>query len=291
MHHSPVAPDIDTLEFSKRFFIGIGAARSGTTWLDAVLRQHPEIHLTRIKELHYFNWALLNEPAPLPMSVALKAKDWILRPGAQERLLNTFYENKYMRRFLLRRQPNHRWYFRLFRDMPEQDICGEFTPAYATLPEPLIAEIARLVPHARLIFVMRDPVERLWSHYRYQIGKGVMSKDDISSDPNRFFASRTNYMETIEKYEKYFPVEQIFYGYYEEFIAEPERRFNDLCAFLGVSAVNDDMQKMLTQRINASREDNECPTDLRADLVAQFGHLAGQLEEKLGRVPPSWREK
>lgn len=36
-------------------FIGIGAAKSGTTWLTTVLRQHPEIFLSKVKEIHYFN--------------------------------------------------------------------------------------------------------------------------------------------------------------------------------------------------------------------------------------------
>ena len=289
LRRSSTEPDIDTVAFSERFFIGIGAARSGTTWLEAVLRRHPDIHLTRVKELHYFNWTLLREPASLPIRAVLAAKRAILRPGLQERLLDGFYGNKHARRFLLREQPNHRWYFRLFAEAPEEGICGEFTPAYATLPEELVAEMAELMPHARIVFIMRDPVERLWSHYRYQIGKGVMTRADISSDPNDFFASRTAYMENIEKYEKYFPKEQIFCGYYEEFTAEPERRFDELCSFLGVAPVNDAMKTMLRKRINASREDDECPPDLRADLNAQFGHLAAQLEAKLGRVPPSWR--
>lgn len=283
--------DLDTVELSKKFFLGVGAARSGTTWLTAVLRQHPEIFLTEVKELHYFNWALLkDESASMAVRAALAVKRKMMPPRFQEYLLNRFYENNLARRVLLREQPNHQWYFRLFQNAAPTSIAGEFTPGYAVLPDHIVAEMAALIPHSRLVFIMREPVERVWSHYRYQIGKGVMTAEDIKSNPTQFFAGRTDYTTTIEKFERHFPVEQIFYGYYEDFIADPKRYFNKLCEFLGVSPVNEAMLKTSEMRINPSKENNDCPPELRIALKSQYSHLIRELQEKIGRVPPSWLE-
>ena len=282
--------DIDTDDFSKRFFIGVGAARSGTTWLEAILRHHPQIHLSKVKELHYFNWAMLpDEQLSLAMRLVLAFKRFAAPKPVQEQLLNIFYKNNRARRLLLRGQPNHQWYFRLFSNASPDGLCGEFTPAYAALPEWLIAEMARVAPHARLIFIMRDPIERIWSHYRYRIGKGLMSLDDVSAEPDLYFTNLTAYLETIEKFEKAFSTEQIFCGYYEEFISDPEKHFNALCEFLGVSPINEPMRQLLSERVNASKQDNACPPELVARLNERFGHIADQLEGKLGRVPSSWR--
>jgi len=292
VHRRHLLTNIDPDEFSKRFFIGIGAARSGTTWLEAILRHHPQISLSKVKELQYFNWAMLpDEQLSFTTRMLLGLKKISTPKPVQERLLNVFYEDNRIRRELLRGQPNHQWYLSLFSNTSVGRMCGEFTPAYAALPEWLIAEMARLLPHARLVYVMRDPIERIWSHYRYRIGKGLMSLSDIAGEPDVYYSNLTTYLETIENYEKAFSSEQIFCGYYEEFTSDPEQYFNLLCEFLGVNPINEPMKKLLSERINASKQDDACPPELTAQLHERFGHIADQMEDKLGRVPPSWRRR
>ena len=77
------------------FFIGIGAARAGTTWLYSMLQKRKEIYLPPVKELQYFNWTLEANREDFPewkeLLVDLKCR--LLGKRAQTRLLNYFYQN------------------------------------------------------------------------------------------------------------------------------------------------------------------------------------------------------
>ncbi len=68
-------------------------------------------------------------------------------------------------------------------------------------------------------------------------------------------------------------------------------KFCELCSFLAVSPINQNMKQPLSRRINASKQDDNYPPELSAQFGARFGHLTDQLVDKLGQVPPSWRKR
>lgn len=55
------------------------------------------------------------------------------------------------------------WYEGLFEGQPPSVAVGEITPAYAILAPPIIAEVARAFPALRLIYLIRNPIDRAWS--------------------------------------------------------------------------------------------------------------------------------
>src|SRR6185436_2929698 len=114
-------------------FLGIGAMRAGTSWLAENLRRHPRIWIGR-KELHFFDRRLHSRLVPL------------LDEDREARL-------RYTVRFLPGTLRNK--------------VTGEFTPRYAILDQPVIARIHTWMPDARLLLILREPVERAWSQARH----------------------------------------------------------------------------------------------------------------------------
>lgn len=104
-------------------FVGIGAAKSGTTWWFSLLMAHPEIHVEHKKELDYFNLPFLRrlEAGACTLADAEAYREWFPRP--------------------------------------EGTITGEWTPNYAFAPllPPVLQAAA---PGAKLLVLLRDPVER-----------------------------------------------------------------------------------------------------------------------------------
>ncbi len=101
---------------------------------------------------------------------------------------------------------------------------GEITPAYALLPSAAFAEMDGLFPGARFIFIMRDPVDRLWSHVRFRLAK-AQRRRQRPLDPNRDFRKalerpnsiiRSSYQCTIEELESVVNRDRILYLFYEE---------------------------------------------------------------------------
>jgi hypothetical protein len=143
LHHVKVRGDIDLSRFPD--FLIVGPQRTGTTWLHAHLRFHPEIFLAEPKELFFFS-RLKTRDHPRFQSDDLS---WYLR----------FFED-----------PTWRWLAKnavtLWRQRTTYHprVRGEATASYAALDRDVIDEIAALNPEIKVIMMIRDPVDRAWSH-------------------------------------------------------------------------------------------------------------------------------
>lgn len=242
-------------------FLIIGAQKAGTTWLDRNLRSHPQIWLPPEKEIHYFDL-----PRPLPFAALLFAPMRTARSWTKARLERDWTKVRsgeqklgwYLRYYFLPR--THRWYRSLFTPSPGQ-ICGEATPRYATLPEAEIARIKKLMPHLRLIYLLRDPIDRMWSDLamfqrpRFG-GQGLRraEKDTV----RKFLADKENlahsqYAENLARWDKYFGSERIFVGFQEEISHHPENLLRRILDFLGVAAGASSEFPRAADRINSKK--------------------------------------
>lgn len=123
------------------FFI-VGAQNSGTTSLYAYLKQHPDVFMPALKEPHYFAQIM---------------------PSHEQRYLRTIIRDEAA-------------YLRLFRKAKGYNAIGEASPSYLwETNAPL--RIHDAVPHAKIIILLRDPVERAYSHYLMDVREG---RQDVS---------------------------------------------------------------------------------------------------------------
>ena len=164
-------------------FLIIGAQRAGTTWLWRHLKFHPEVWTPPVKELHYFD----RSPAyPSPSRLAVD-NQW-------QRLFGRGRESAdYRRQFLAslvaslaRRQwsiarwhlryylgsVSDQWYASLFAPAAGR-LTGEATPAYALLDPADVARISNITPDVKIVFVLRNPIDRAWSQLRYDRGEEI----------------------------------------------------------------------------------------------------------------------
>jgi hypothetical protein len=164
-------------------FLGIGAQKAGTTWLDRNLRCHPDLFLPEQKELHYFD------------------RQWF-------------------------RGLHH--YLRKFEGSGGR-VRGEITPSYSVLRPERIRYIHTLMPHARLVLLLRNPVDRAWSHSMMRLVKRRKCRlEDV--DPEELLAHlreggnrrRSSYLTVLDHWLRFYPQEQLFIGFFEEVGREPQ---------------------------------------------------------------------
>lgn len=168
-------------------FVCIGAQKAGTTWLHSNLRKHQELWLPPIKEIHYFDYKENNFSPALKQQFfdnSRQNRRW--RRIAINRLkVNCKSPNiqrlLWDRNYLFNRQNNDDWYSSLF-ELGRGKIIGEITPAYSTLNSSSVAHIHKLMPELKIIFMMRNPIERAWSYffsYMSQYGRTIDSFSEI----------------------------------------------------------------------------------------------------------------
>ena len=238
-------------------FVGIGATRAGTSWVAAHLAAHPDIRMGR-KEIHFFDRKLG-------------------APGENGAARDRYDRLRYLARFL--------------RAPAGGTIRGEITPAYAILEPAVIRRVAEWMPHAKLIFMMRDPIERAWSQARsgFPTWRGTPLSDVGRDELVSFFDSdpvrrRSDYASCLRAWMTHFPRDQFFFGFLDEIRDKPDVLLHDLLGFLEVDfAVADSAS--LTRPVNAS-DPVPMPEWVRDHLERTYAFDADEVSELIGRPVP-----
>jgi hypothetical protein len=117
-----------------------------------------------------------------------------------------------------------------------ESLVGEATVAYFDKPD-AVKRIFDYNPNMKLVFVFRDPVERLFSHYwqRLRVGKEFRKWNEvIEGEKQDYLFSYGRYFHHLQSFLKYFPKSQIHILFLEEFIKDPKAEIKRVCEFLGV---------------------------------------------------------
>lgn len=228
----PAQPDLPD-------FLGIGGTRCGTTWLHDSLRRHPQLWLPPIKELHYFDRSPAYASPSYLAAGHLTGRvfgagpdqvQW--RRAAGRHLLGSPRHPSTMRwkwRYYLG-EPSDSWYASLFPP-GGTEVRGEITPAYSLLSNADVAGVASLMPTAKILFLLRDPVERAWSGFR----RRGLTPEQIRARLARPVDRRGDYLTTIARWGAVFPRHQFHVDFYDDIEADPAGLLRRIFRVLGVA--------------------------------------------------------
>jgi hypothetical protein len=208
------------------FFIG-GAPNTGTTSLYFYLRQHPEVFMCPVKEPSFFGG---QEFVTARHGAGVARERYHKRARARAR------------RLITRSGAARSWeeYVALFQDAREEPAIGEVTPRYLLLPG-AAREIHQRIPHAKLIFILRDPADWLLTRYVQRFWP-----DRASSFRQRFLAGQDagnewaaalnvgRYATHLERFFDVFPPDQIQVHLYDDLRRDAREFVRKMLAFLGV---------------------------------------------------------
>lgn len=134
-----------------------------------------------------------------------------------------------------------RFYSDKFRDGAGK-VKGESCPAYGVLPLDRIRAIHGLMPDTRIIFMVRNPVERAWSHALMNLvqRRGMRYEDVPDAEFTRHFTSRrsrlrSDYLAILDRWRAVFPDDQIFVGFFEDIVQAPTALLRRVFEHLGIS--------------------------------------------------------
>jgi hypothetical protein len=280
-------------------FIGIGTQKSGTSWLYHNLKQLPEFSMPPVKEFHYFD-RYQYYPTYNGLSEELLSKRILRNFYIVKAVINIFKavinEKKKWSTFVF----YCRWFFSNYTDEwyislfdRSKGYTGEITPSYSILTKDDIQKIYDLQPHVRLILMLRNPIERAWSHFRFSmLSKGsdiskIELKDIVEFMESDSQSIRSDYVRTIENYSSIFPKNQILIGFYDAIIDNPEGLMSDIishtCEGKSVSIKNLDFSSV----INKSKT-LELPEKINSYLKARYHQQIKELSDRYGGYFTYW---
>ncbi|XVV09285.1 sulfotransferase family protein [Actinoplanes sp. CA-131856] len=200
-------------------FLIAGVPKAGTTALHAALVQHPDLFLPAVKEPKFF---LSDGPPPTTGG-----------PGD----VQTYQEHVW-------RQEE---YEALFAPAPPSATLGEATPFYL-YDLKAHERIKALIPSARLIILLRDPVDRAHSNWTHLWNAGLEPEADFltacrAEEARKaagwaafwHYVSLGKYGEQVRHLYEHFPREQVLLMRYRELKDDPAAALDRVCSFLGVA--------------------------------------------------------
>ena len=284
-------------------FWGIGAQKAGTTWLHYNLSKTQGFSIPPVKEFHYFDRdARYPSPNYLTTTKALdriKKKSGFIETGKaivkaliSGKAKNVIFAIKW--HFI---DYSDEWYKSIF-DL-YKGIKGEITPAYAMLDKEDILRMHAIAPDAKLIFMLRNPIDRAWSHFRHikKRIKGfslenVEEREIISFMQSEGQVLRSDYIRTIRNFTSVFPKEQLLIGFYDAIIDSPEQLLEEVIDFIAIKESKAKSKKQkdgssLNKVVNKSIE-IDCPPQVLALLKEMYHDMILDLANKYGGYFNKW---
>lgn len=182
------------------------------------------------------------------------------------------------------------WYRSLFADAPSDALCGDGSTTYSRWPHTLDspALIHERMPEARFIYIMRHPVERAFSMYRFRIQMGMISPMTFEKaiSETDLFLDTSRYMDQIERFLRFFRRDQFLFLEFHDLHNEAlSPTLANIQQFLGVEAR--DLLGGSEIRVNADQAQRAYKQTL--DVVAAVKRLPGA-SRLLAMVPASIRK-
>ena len=217
------------------FFV-VGAPKAGTTSLYHYLDQHPQIYMSPIKEPHFF---------------AAEVRPENCDPNVRRALAQ---ENRGLDEFLSGQMREKRFggivtswedYVHLFANSNREAALGEASVCYLWSPT-APSQIAKKIPDAKIIVMLRDPADRAFSQYLQGLGSGAIRwsfREHIQRNLRHHsaqlcvhypFLEFGLYAEQLGRYLERFG-QNVWIGLYEDFKKRPMESFQKICQFLGVA--------------------------------------------------------
>jgi hypothetical protein len=201
-------------------FLIIGAAKAGTTALYNYINQHPQVFMSPEKEPHFFAF----EGEKVNFNGTAGEKEWLNRTAITD--INDYQQQ--------------------FSKASKEIAIGEASALYLYIPK-AAARIRHHIPEAKLITILRNPVDRAYSAFIFQKRDGLEPNLDFAQAlkaeesrkknnwvPIYYYQDMGFYYHQVKRYFDLFPPEQLRVYLYDDFTSNPLHILQDAFNFLGV---------------------------------------------------------
>jgi hypothetical protein len=259
-------------------FLCIGAHKAGTTWLYQQLDSHPDFWMPPVKELHYFD----------QLSRVQRAAPPRCRDERDLRFLESIKN--------LSAEPymNLDHYARLFEPKASL-LSGDISPNYSTLSDEVIRRVVGYFPNLKVIFLARDPVERVWSHLSMEVYYRQIEPFDATNidEVNRNLSRRGMLLRSypsavVAQWKRYVDSEQFRVYFFDDLQRNPAELRRSILRFLGADP--DKPGSRLTADYNSWTKMEKLPltNKVRSHLARFFKKELKTCAARLGGPARDW---
>ncbi|MEL6685731.1 MAG: sulfotransferase [Pseudomonadota bacterium] len=283
----------------------VGATKAGTTWLYRYLHDHPECAMPAVKEAHYWDTfdADKREKQLTAYRVRLRemraAKVDASEAGRAWQVENMDRRINEMKALIATLEGDRtgdavyaKW---LTTGREGAKVIGDITPNYATLSDDELVRMRDLSPNTKFLYLIRDPLDRLWSHIRMQARRQRQEHEQYAKKSNNILyrilnrgqethiLERGDYPKIIRKLRRVIPEGRLLIQFAEDLLT-PEGLAR-VCGFLGITPVKPDLPGPVHEGPEVVMLDKLRPRALGL-LNEQYEWVA----RNVGPLPQRWQD-
>jgi len=255
-------------------FLILGPQRTGTTWLSENLRYHPQVFISYPKEIYFLSRLNYNAKSfyveKFLFSIGNHKLFSMLKSFIQLVYIKLFYEQFYKKNDIR----VYSKYFKVsifqifqktirFKKVYRPTIRGEATATNMVIDEEVVREITQINPDLKCIVIVRDPVERAWSHAKKDLVRNQAKKYDdipfyqfVEFFEGDFQINCGSYCRNIDKWSKYLKPGNLLVLSFNEISANPNKLVERVLEFLNVESELSYFGNKLNTKINVTNKMN-----------------------------------
>ena len=225
----------------KTFLLGLGTQKAGTSWLHDFLQGIEGVNMGFTKEYHIFDRIEFEEHL---MEQEFKKLKTIT---TKEQIITS---SNFLKRLSFMGNLNN--YYEYFGGLLKEKrtfLTGDITPTYSLLSEMTLSSIKKNFQKrnikVKVIFLMRDPVERIWSAARMTKREGIADKKLIEVYQGKYVEMLTRYEKIIPKIRSIFSDNDIYLNFYENLFNK--NTIDEVTSFLSLPKQNPNFQKFVNK--------------------------------------------
>ena len=269
-------------------FLCVGAQKAGTTWLYWQLREHPDVWMPPLKEIHYFDHLYVEEVRQWSLWHLKSGIAPILRWHVNNHKNVNFHYVRYLSEIVDREPFTESWYERIFSyQAANGKVTGDITPEYCTIGDDGISFLKRLLGNPKIIYIIRDPISRALSQLRMNISRNPIDGSEgewLKAASNPVLRQRGDYASYIPQWKRNFHQNDMLFIPYKMLKRDPISVLREIEAHVGLASHTYSKPKdeiHVTQEIEIPQEIVQNLTEelmpQRRFLIDEFGSEFAQL--------------
>ncbi len=277
----------------ENLFLSVGAMKAGTTWLYEQLKNHPRFHSTPEKEIHYFE-QVSGSTNPLSFPKRKEKMVQLIAEKNQAFVANHTDRIQWYLDYGRDEIVNDAWYEKLFGSHAANPLvyCADYSNLYALLNHVGWKRVRQNCKNLKVVYTLRDPLSRIWSHYKFHLQFIGKEKSIGDSNTDQFiemldkdwFWQHACYDECLTRFNKHLRKEELQVLYFEDFRQKPQETMNLLCDFLQIESFQ--LGPSSSEPVNASIN-MKMPEEWKAIAITKLIPTLKELKAK-GMIHESW---
>ena len=283
----------------------VGATKAGTTWLYRYLHDHPDCAMPAVKEAHYWDTFDADDREKQQTAFRVRLREMraqkrrAIDAGRHWQADNMDRRINEMKSLVARldgpRVDDSAYLDWLMKGRGDAQLVGDMTPNYATLDDATLERMRDAAPDSKFILLIRDPLDRLWSHIRMQARRQRQEHEKYEKKSNNILyrilnrgqethiLERGDYPKIIRKLRRVIPEGRLLIAFFEDLLTADG--LAKVCAFLGIKPLPAKVDTPVHQGQEVVMLDKLRPRALGL-LNEQYEWVA----RNVGPLPQRWQE-